>query len=34
MSASSPLTGIFLTDTAKQIQKKIGGSVSGGGNTQ
>jgi len=30
MSASSPNTGIFLTDTPKQIEKKIKSAVSGG----
>jgi len=33
MSSSIPNSAIFLTDTPKQIRKKIGSSVSGGGKT-
>ena len=34
MSASNPITGIFLTDTPKQIEKKIKAAVSGGRDTK
>jgi tryptophanyl-tRNA synthetase len=34
MSASCPNTGIFLTDTPKQIEKKINAAVTGGGATK